>query len=128
MNKSFRVGVAGAGYVAAHHLRALRDLPFVETVAITDLDQDRARELAGKFGVKGVYRNLSEMAEARPDVIHVLTPPASHRALALEALAMGCHVLVEKPMAESAEECDEMIARAAEAGRVLSVNHSARFD
>jgi predicted dehydrogenase/nucleoside-diphosphate-sugar epimerase len=128
MKKSFRVGIAGAGYVAAHHLRALRDLPFVETVGITDLDQTRARELGAKFGVENVYPNLNAMAEARPDVIHVLTPPVSHRALALEALSMGCHVFVEKPMAESAEECDEMIARASAAGRVISVNHSARFD
>src|SRR5438105_2846191 len=128
MHKHFRVGVAGAGYVAAHHLRALRDLPFVEAVGITDLDEARARQLASRFGVAGVYKDLSHMREALPDVIHVLTPPASHRAVALEALGMGCHVLVEKPMAESEEECAEMIARANEAGRVLSVNHSARFD
>src|ERR1043166_4652088 len=118
MSKHFRVGVVGAGYVATHHLRALRDLPFVETVGIADLDETRARELASKFGVTGVYRDLSHMREALPDVIHVLTPPASHKTLALEALAMGCHVLVEKPMAESEEECAERIARAAEAGRI----------
>jgi 2-alkyl-3-oxoalkanoate reductase len=128
MNRHFRVGIAGAGYVAAHHLRALRDLPFVETVGITDLDEARAKQLASRFGVAGVYRNLNHMREALPDAIHVLTPPASHKSVALEALAMGCHVLVEKPMAESEEECAEMIARASEAGRVLSVNHSARFD
>lgn len=111
-SRSFKVGIVGAGYVAAHHLRALRDLPFVERVGITDLDDARARQLAATFGVAGVYGSLSQMAEARPDVIHVLTPPASHRAIALEALSMGCHVLVEKPMAENAEECEEMIARA----------------
>src|SRR6185369_14550523 len=104
MNRHFRVGVAGAGYVAAHHLRALRDLPFVEAVGITDLDEARAQQLAARFGVAGVYRDLSHMREVHPDVIHVLTPPASHRVLTLEALAMGCHVLVEKPMAESEEE------------------------
>src|SRR5581483_3610873 len=128
MSESFRVGIVGAGYVAAHHLRALRDLRCANVVGIADVNDARAEELAGRFGVSGVYQSLSEMAGAQPDVIHVLTPPASHRSLALEALSMGCHVFVEKPMAESVEECDEMIARAAECGRVLSVNHSARFD
>ncbi|MGH9583136.1 MAG: NAD-dependent epimerase/dehydratase family protein, partial [Bryobacteraceae bacterium] len=51
-----------------------------------------------------------------------------HCQVALEALDMGCHVFVEKPMAETPEECDRMIARARAAGRVLSVNHSARMD
>jgi predicted dehydrogenase len=67
------------------------------------------------------------MAEAQPKVIHILTPPASHAPLALEAMEMGCHVFVEKPMAESAD-CDRMIHFARERGLVLSVNHSARMD
>jgi nucleoside-diphosphate-sugar epimerase/predicted dehydrogenase len=58
----------------------------------------------------------------------VLTPPASHCQLTLEALAMGCDVFVEKPMASTRHECDQMIAAAQHAGRVLSVNHSAKAD
>ena len=76
----------------------------------------------------GAYHNLAEMAAARPDVIHILTPPNSHCALTLQALEMGCHVLVEKPMAPSTEECDRMMAAAARADRILSVSHSARMD
>jgi 2-alkyl-3-oxoalkanoate reductase len=68
------------------------------------------------------------MAEAQPKVIHILTPPGSHAALALEALEMGCHVFVEKPMAETVADCDRMIRSAREKGLVLSVNHSARMD
>jgi 2-alkyl-3-oxoalkanoate reductase len=128
MNKTLRAGVVGAGYVANHHLRALRDLPFVEIVGICDTDESRARDMAAKFGVQNVYRNLDAMRAAKPDVIHVLTPPASHCDLTLQALDMGCHVFVEKPMADTVAECDAMIARANEKGRVLSVNHSARFD
>ncbi len=125
--KRIRAGVVGAGYVANHHLRALRDLPFLEITGVTDLDPERARLLAAKFGAP-VFANLAAMKQAAPDVIHVLTPPASHRALTLQALEMGCHVFVEKPMAESAAECDEMIQQARRCGRILSVNHSARFD
>jgi predicted dehydrogenase/nucleoside-diphosphate-sugar epimerase len=122
-----RAGIVGAGYVANHHARAIRDLPFVELVGVTDQDPERARLLGAKFNCP-VFGNLAEMKAASPEVIHVLTPPASHRALTIEGLQMGCHVFVEKPMAESSAECDEMIAEAKRAGRILSVNHSARFD
>ncbi|MGA2148465.1 MAG: NAD-dependent epimerase/dehydratase family protein [Bryobacteraceae bacterium] len=127
-SRRIRAAAVGAGYVANHHLRALRDLPFVDIVGIADRDATRAAQAAAKFGVPAVFRNLAEMRAARPDVIHVLTPPASHCALAVEALEMGCHVFVEKPMAETAEECDRMIAAALGNGRILSIGHSARFD
>ncbi|TMK80585.1 MAG: NAD-dependent epimerase/dehydratase family protein [Actinobacteria bacterium] len=123
-----RVAIVGAGYVSAHHLRALKDLPFIRVVGICDRDQARARAMARRFAVADVYPTLDAMAAAKPDVIHVLTPPASHCALALAALDMGCHVFVEKPMAESPEECDRMIAKAREKGLMLSVNHSDLFD
>jgi predicted dehydrogenase/nucleoside-diphosphate-sugar epimerase len=126
--KEIRVGLAGAGYVSAYHIRALRTLPQVKIIGLADLDQTRARGLAAKFDIPLVCGSLEEMRPARPDVIHVLTPPSSHYRLALEALGMGCHVFVEKPMAPTTRECDLMIAAAERAGRVLSVNHSARMD
>ena len=127
-NRRIRTAVVGAGYVANHHLRALRDLPFVDIVGIADQDASRAAQAAVKFSAVVAYGNLADMLASKPDVVHVLTPPASHCALAVEALEAGCHVLVEKPMADTAEECDRMIAAARANGRILSVNHSARFD
>jgi predicted dehydrogenase/nucleoside-diphosphate-sugar epimerase len=130
MNTSneIRVGLVGAGYVSTYHIRALQALPHVKIVGLADLDIDRAGQIAAQYGIPGVYRTLEEMGNAKPNVIHVLTPPASHCRLALEALRMGCHVFVEKPMALTVEQCDQMIHAAKRAGRVLSVNHSARMD
>jgi 2-alkyl-3-oxoalkanoate reductase len=128
MGERVRVGLVGAGYVASRHLRALKDLPFVEIVGICDMDETRASALASSFGVPRFFRTLAEMAAARPQVVHILTPPVSHCALTLEALEMGCHVFVEKPLAETVEECDLMIAKAREKGLVLSVNHSVLFE
>lgn len=128
MQKTIRVGLVGAGYVASRHLIALRDLPFVELVGICDVDAKKASALAQQFNIPGVFSSLDAMGEARPQVIHILTPPDSHCALTLQALAMGCHVFVEKPMAETPEECDRMIAFAAQKGLTLSVNHSVRFE
>lgn len=123
-----KVGLVGAGYVSGYHIRALKTLPQVEIVGIADLNEERARQIADQYGVPAVFRSLGEMRGARPDVIHVLTPPDSHCALTLEALEMGCDVFVEKPMAPTVEECDRMIAAAQRTGRALSVNHSARLD
>jgi predicted dehydrogenase/nucleoside-diphosphate-sugar epimerase len=128
-DRSWRVGLVGAGYVSQYHLRALKKLSKVKIVGIADFDHDRASMVASIAEVKGVFRSLREMAAAEsPDVVHILTPPSSHCAIALEALDLGCHVFVEKPMALSETDCDQMIAKAAETRRILSVNHSARFD
>lgn len=127
-NGKLRVAIVGAGYVAQHHIAALRRLDFVEIVAICDLDLEAARVLAAANGVAHAATRLAEVAASRPRLVHVLTPPASHAAIALEAMDMGCHVFVEKPMADSVAECDAMIAKAREKGVALSVNHSDRFD
>jgi len=123
-----RVGLVGAGYVAAYHARALRSMADVEIVGVADPDEVKAKALASEFGIPRIYPSLDAMAEAQPHVIHVLTPPAYHAPLVLQALDMGCHVFVEKPMAETTADCDRMIERAREKGLVLSVNHSARLD
>ena len=127
-NNVIKVGLVGAGYVSTYHARALRSLPFVEIVGIADPDRERALAVATQFGIPCAYPSLESMAQAQPNVIHILTPPASHAALALQAMEMGCHVFVEKPMAETAADCDRMIERARAKGLVLSVNHSARMD
>ena len=126
--KKLRVGIVGAGYVARYHIEALRRLDFVEVAAICDVDKTMAQTLADRYKIPFVTDDVSAFADQRLDAVHVLTPPSSHCAITLKALDMGCHVLVEKPMADTVDECDMMIARAKERGRVLSVNHSDRFD
>jgi predicted dehydrogenase/nucleoside-diphosphate-sugar epimerase len=123
-----RVAIAGAGYVAEHHVAALRALDFVEIVGICDLNVEAARTLAARHRIAQASGTLAELAPLQPQAVYVLTPPASHAALALDAFGMGCHVFVEKPMAESLAECDALIEKARERGLVLSVNHSDRFD
>ena len=123
-----RVAVVGAGYVATHHLAALKQLAFVDLVGICDSNLEAARALAARFGVPRTAATLDELADANPQAVYVLTPPSSHPAIALAALRMGCHVLVEKPMADSVADCEAMIAAARERGLQLGVNHSDLFD
>ena len=123
-----RVAIVGAGYVASHHLAALKRLDFVELVGICDPNLEAANAMAARFGIGLVAQDLAGLASARPNVVHVLTPPASHAPLAIEALSMGCGVLVEKPMADTVAECQAMIDKAHEKGLILGVNHSDLLD
>jgi len=127
-SRKLRVAVVGAGYVATHHLAALSRLDFVDVVGLCDNNLTAAEALAARFKVPRVAATLAELADAKPNVVYVLTPPASHAALAIQAMDMGCHVLVEKPMADSAADCEAMMAKARATGLKLGVNHSDLFD
>ncbi len=123
IDKSYRVGLVGAGYVSEFHIKALKRLPHVRIVGITDLDGVRARATAHRFGITS-HPSLKVMAAEGLDVVHVLTPPNSHVDVALEALSLGCHVLVEKPLATSVEDCDRLIAESQARNLRVCVNHS----
>ena len=124
---TLRAGVVGAGMISEHHIGALQDLPGVELVGVFDADADRARARAESAGTVA-YESLPALIDAGANVIHVLTPPASHAQVALEALDRGAHVVIEKPVADSAEEARRIADRAQAAGLVATVGHSLLFD
>ena len=104
-----RVALVGCGRIADQHLGVLCSLPAVCVVGVCDLDAERAGELARRHGNLPIYVDLNDLLrEQRPDVVHVLTPPQSHRDLTLQILEAGAHVLVEKPMALSKSDACEM--------------------
>jgi predicted dehydrogenase/nucleoside-diphosphate-sugar epimerase len=127
MTKKFRAGMVGAGNICEFHVAAVKALPDVELVGVTDLDRKRAQENAEKWGTIA-FDSLDQLIEAGANVIHVLTPPAAHAKVAKAALEKGCHVLVEKPIAEDEAEALEVGALARRKGLVASVNHSLLFD
>lgn len=122
-----RIAVVGCGAVAAiHHLPAITASDRVEAAVLVDADEGRARALAERFGVTEVetdYRNLP----GRVDAAVVALPNSLHAPVSVELLKRGVHVLVEKPMAMSVRECDEMIAAAAAGRTVLAVGLDFRF-
>lgn len=123
-----RVGLVGAGYVSQFHIQALQRLANVQLVGIADMEESRARTVAEQFGLPASFPSLEAMCAERLDVVHVLTPPASHADVALEALKHGCDVLVEKPMATSVEDCDRIEQAGKAAGKTVCVNHSLLYD
>ena len=123
-----RAAIVGAGLISDIHITGLARAG-VPVVAIVDADERRAREKASQHGIAATFATQREMLDAvRPDLVHVLTPPASHAALCIEAMEAGAHVYVEKPMASTVDECDHMIAAAERAGRQLCVGHSLVYD
>ena len=99
----FRAGLVGAGNICEFHVAAVQALPDVELVGICDLDAARAEEAAAKWDTKA-FASLDALVDAGANVIHVLTPPSAHAKVAIAALERGCHVLIEKPIAESVED------------------------
>jgi predicted dehydrogenase/nucleoside-diphosphate-sugar epimerase len=125
--KRTKVGLIGAGYISEFHIAALRRLPQVELLGLFDLDAARAQETGKKFNVP-VFASMAALREAGAESLHVLTPPHTHARVTLDALELGCHVLVEKPLAVDASDCEKIEATAAEKGLQVCVNHSLLFD
>ncbi|MFN8160823.1 MAG: Gfo/Idh/MocA family oxidoreductase [Solirubrobacterales bacterium] len=121
-----RVALVGLGEVGAHHLRALRGSPRAELVAVCDLDS-RLVSAAEGSGVRG-FADFGEMLEsAGPDAVDLCVPHSLHAPLAVRSLEAGAHLIVEKPLAPTLGECDEIIAVARRRGRQVGVSHNQLF-
>lgn len=127
--KKYRVAVIGTGMIAnAGHIPAWKDQSEVEVVAVADLDEDRAKLVAGTFDIPKGYGDWREMlAESQPDIVSICTPNAYHCEQSIAAMESGAHVLCEKAVATSHADAARMFECAERAGRVLFVCQSLRF-
>lgn len=106
---TLRTGIVGCGKVADFHAGALHNLPVSAFAAVCDSDVNRAQALADRYHVKA-YGDIEEMIRAEKlQMICICTPHPLHARLAVRAADLGCHVLIEKPLAVSLEDCDRMI-------------------
>lgn len=122
-----RFGLVGLGWAArGFHLPALRTIPEAEIVGGADASAEQRASFQRDTGLP-TFAGLDELLErARPDVVVIGTPPASHLELCLQALEAGAHVICEKPFVANAAEADRVLAAAAAAGRSVAVNHEYR--
>lgn len=121
--------VIGAGRVAQQHLACLASLTGVRLVGVCDLSRSLAEYTADRFGTKAWYTDHNRMlAEARPDIVHITTPPASHFRLARDCLNAGAHVFLEKPATEHFSEFAELKALAQEKGKRLIEDYNYLFN
>jgi predicted dehydrogenase len=123
-----RVAVIGTGVMGRNHARVLHQLPNVELVGVADSDLDAACLVAAAHATRA-YGSLEELlTKERPDAVTVAVPTENHHHAVLVALSAGCHVLVEKPIAATLEQADELVAAAKAARRVLAVGHIERYN
>lgn len=128
-DRSHRVALVGAGRIAAVHHGYAKQVPNARVVAACDADRDRAQEFANQRNIPAFYDDLEELLrKEQPNIVHIVTPPATHARLAVAAMEAGANVLVEKPMAMTVEDCDRMIETAERYGRRICVDHNRLFD
>src|SRR5258708_38262502 len=121
----FSTAILGAGYIADWHCRALRG---GRLVAVCDRDAGRAKSLADRCGIPRTFTDMGALlANAKPDVVHVLLPPEHHFATAEQVLRAGAHVLLEKPMALTGEECRSLGELARQQGCTVGASHNFLF-
>ena len=123
-----RLAVIGAGVMGANHARVASRIAGVELVAIVDLDEDRCTKLADAIGAPHAASIESLIAANGVDAVVVATPTPFHHAVASICLDAGLHVLVEKPIASTVEEAEDLDVRAKRSGVVLTVGHVERFN
>ncbi len=136
--EKLRVGIIGLGFMGGMHLQNWARRSDVDVVAVCDKRPLDATGIKGNIDgsdapavdLSGIthYTDVGEMLDkASLDAVSITLPTHLHKDVTLQALAHGVHVLCEKPMALTVEECDEMIAAADQAGKVLMIGHCIRF-
>jgi predicted dehydrogenase len=121
-----RVAVVGAGEFGRNHVRVYREMDAVDLVGVVDRDSGRADSVATEFGTTAIA-SLEEL-RGRVDAVSVAVPTISHGEVGCQLMEMGFDVLVEKPMAATLAEADELLAAARRHGRILQVGHVERFN
>ena len=120
------MAVVGAGEHGQRHARLFREMLGAELVGIYDLRPDRRERVAADLGVRAFPSLPAALAAAQ--AVTIVIPTTQHAAVARQALVNGVDVLLEKPVARTLEEADELIRISAERGRILQVGHVERFN
>jgi UDP-N-acetylglucosamine 3-dehydrogenase len=123
----FRVGVVGVGVMGSNHARVISELPEVELAGIVDIDRHQARNVSRSLGCRA-FENLDALLECGVDAATIAAPTHLHHDLAITCIRRGIHVLIEKPIASTAEEGRSVIAAARRSGVTLMVGHVERFN
>jgi predicted dehydrogenase len=123
-----KVAIVGCGKIADDHVSQIRRIKGCEIVGVCDREPLMAQQLSERFSVQRYFSDVTELlSEARPDVVHITTPPLSHFDIARLCLESGCHVYVEKPFALCAEEAEKLIAVADERKLRITAGHDDQF-
>jgi predicted dehydrogenase len=127
MSTPLRVAVIGVGHLGQHHARLLASMEGVDLVGVVDIKEGRAAQVGAALGVKAFTRS-GELPPASIDAVTIAVPTVSHASVALPFIDRNVSVLVEKPLASSLADADQIIDAAARRGVVLATGHTERFN
>lgn len=127
--EKLRIGIIGTGGISNVHIGGYKALPDkCEVVAVCDLDEEKVKNYAAKYGVPAYYTDYNEMlAKEKLDAVSVCTWNSSHKGATVSALRAGCKVICEKPMALNTAEAQEMLDVSKETGNLLMLGFVRRF-
>ena len=123
---SYTVAVVGLGTIAGAHLSAIEDQQRLRLTGVCDSDRDILSRRSAEAAVPG-FHDHRDLLQSAPDVVVVALPHHLHCSVAVAALEAGCHVLVEKPLAVSVEQCRTLLQAARRARRILAVSDTAAY-
>ncbi len=126
MSAPVRLGVIGAGSLGYHHARIARDLPGLAFRGIFEANVERAGTVSRDLGIRA-YPTLDALLDD-VDAVSIVVPTPAHHAVAMQALARGKHLLIEKPITVTLEEADELLALAERQGVLVQIGHVERFN
>ena len=126
MSNTIKAGVIGTGAIGKNHARIYSEIDSADLVAVFDTDTDAAEEIVNLYG--GVLAGSIEEFSSLVDVVSVATPTNTHRSIGESLLERGKHLLIEKPIADSATDAQALVNLAAEMNCVLQVGHIERFN
>lgn len=128
MNR-IRCGVIGLGWFGEHHVDTFRQLPQADLIAVCTRRPERLHEVAQKYAVPKSYTDYRALlADPDIDVVSIVTHVGEHLDPTLAAIRAGKHVFLEKPMADSVESCDRILAEVKATDKAFMVGHICRFD
>ena len=128
MAKVLGVGFVGAGSISDLHAPGYNEKSNSKIIAYTDVNAELAAVKAKKFGAETSYATVEQLLkDDRIDVVDICIPTAYHAQVAIQAAEAGKHIFVEKPMARTVKECDEINAATKRAGVKLMVDHDLMF-
>ena len=126
--RTVNVGVIGVGAMGENHVRVYHKMEEANLIAVSDVSERALKKIEKKYGAKGYTEYVDLLQNPDIEVVSVCVPTTFHHAVVMEAIKHKKHILVEKPIAFTLNEAEEMISAAKEAGVILSTGHVERFN
>jgi len=126
--QTIKIGIIGTGVISQLHLQAYEKIAGAEVIALCDLDESMLRKKAENWNINKTYADVNDLLnDTKIDAVEILTPQQTHKKIAIAALKAEKHVSVQKPMAVTMAETNEMVSITKESSKVARVYENFRF-